>query len=400
MKDTSLVASSPRRIRQNNEIAALQALHRAKRLSRADLARALNLNRSSSGHIIAELTVAGLVREMEDDRSFPREHARAGRPGVMIELVPDAVLFIGIEIGVEHITTVRIGLSGAVAHSRTEPFDGPAHSAADAIRHAVKGALADLSPEDIERLEGVGISTPSQLRPDGTVHLAPLLGWKNVNLSDLARQYLPGRVPVMVENDANAFAIGAGYSGLEMAGGVTLFVVMESGVGGGIVIDGKLLRGAHGLAGEIGHMLIPTEDGAARNLEEVVGLGSILTLYRKQTGRREASLEDFLADVEDRAPEAVAIAEIWAKALGHALAQTCRIIDPDRIVLGGSVAKLLPLIASRLTAHMKNAQEPGFPLPVVLLNAEANSGSAYGAACMLHQRYLSLESNRFADEPA
>lgn len=398
MKDISLVASSPRKIRQSNEIAALQALHRAKRLSRADLARILNLNRSSSGHIIAELTAGGLVREVEAGRYRPREHARAGRPGVMIELVPEAVLFQGIEIGVEHITTVRIGLSGVITATQTVPFDGPAHSTADAIHHAVKLALADLSREDLERLEGLGISTPSQLRPDGTVHLAPLLGWKNVNLIDLARQHLPARVPVMVENDANAFAIGAGYAGLESTDGVTLFILMESGVGGGIVVNGQLLRGAHGLAGEIGHMLIPVEDGGARNLEEIVGLGNILSLYRRQPGRHEASFEDFLADVEERAPEAVAIAETWARALGYAIAQTCRIIDPDRVVLGGSVAKLLPLIASRLTAHIRNAQEASFPIPVVLLNTETNSGSAYGAACMLHQRYLSLESNRFADD--
>ncbi len=204
----------------------------------------------------------------------------------------------------------------------------------------------------------------------------------------------------MVENDANAFAIGAGYSGLEMTGGVTLFVVMESGVGAGIVVNGQLLRGAHGLAGEIGHMLIPAEDGSTRILEEIVGLSSILNLYRRQTDRRDARFEDFLAAVEERAPDAVAIAETWAKALGYALAQTCRIIDPDRIVLGGSVARLLPLIASRLGAHMKNAQEASFPLPYVLLNGEDNAGSAFGAACMLHQRYLSLESNRFADDLA
>ncbi len=165
----------PRKIRQNNEIAALKALHRARRLSRADLARALNLNRSSSGHIIAELTAGGLVREVEEDKIAPREHLRAGRPGVMLELVPDAVFFMGVEIGVEHITTVRIGLSGTIIDTSTIPFDGPAHSAAEAIRLAVKRALADLSPEDIDRLEGFGISTPSQLRPDGTVHLARCL---------------------------------------------------------------------------------------------------------------------------------------------------------------------------------------------------------------------------------
>lgn len=400
MNDLSVVASSPRRIRQNNEIAALQALHRARRLSRADLARVLGLNRSSSGHIIAELTASGLVREVEDDETTRKTHARAGRPGVLLELVPEAVLFVGVEIGVEHITAVQIDLSGSVVKMKTEAFDGPAHTADAAIGHAVKLALASLPKGGGERLEGFGISTPSQLSRDGTVYLAPLLGWKNVNLVELAREHLPARLPIMVENDANAFAIGAGYSGLQLDGGVTLFLVMESGVGGGIVVDGKLLRGAHGLAGEIGHMFVPGDDAGDANLEQIVGLGSILTAYRRVKDRRGVDFEDFLHDVRDRVPDAVSIAERWAKALGYALAQTCRVIDADRIVLGGSVSRLYPLVAARLAAHMKLAQEDSFPLPAILLNSEANFGSAFGAACMLHQRYLSLESQRFIGETA
>lgn len=397
MNDLNIIASSPRKIRQSNEIAALQALHRARRLSRADLARIMNLNRSSSGHIIAELTADGLVREAEDEDTTRKTHGRAGRPGVLLELVPEAVLFMGIEIGVEHITAVQIDLAGTVISTKTEPFDGPTHTADSAIRHAVDLAFSDISKTGIDRLEGFGISTPSQLRRDGTVHFAPLLGWKNVNLVDLARHHLPIRVPVMVENDANAFAIGAGYSGLELNDGVTLFLVMESGIGGGIVVEGKLLRGANGLAGEIGHMYIANEGGNDQNLEQVIGLSSILAAYRAKGDRRRANFEDFLADVRDRVPEAVSIAENWARALGFALAQICRVIDADRVVLGGSVSKLYPLVKARLAAHIRAAQESSFPLPMILLNNEANFGSAFGAACMLHQRYLSLESNRFTD---
>jgi predicted NBD/HSP70 family sugar kinase len=398
MNDLNVVASSPRKIRQNNEVAALQALHRARRLSRADLARVLNLNRSSSGHIIAELTAAGLVREVEDDEPARKGYARAGRPGVLLELVPEAVLFVGVEIGVEHITAALIDLRGDVVKLATEPFDGPSHTAESAIRHAAELALSQMPQDGTERLEGFGISTPSQLSRDGNVRIAPLLGWKNVNLVDLARDHLPAKVPVVVENDANAFAIGAGYSRLELNEGVTLFLVMESGLGGGILVEGKLLRGAHGLAGEIGHMYVAGEPGQDRNLEQIVGLSSILAAYRAIKDRRGSQFEDFLLDVRDRVPAAVAIAETWAKALGHALAQTCRVIDADRIVLGGSVSGLYPLVAARLAAHMRAAQEPSFPLPAISLNSEANVGSAFGAACMLHQRYLSLESHRFSND--
>ncbi|MCP8895874.1 ROK family protein [Shinella daejeonensis] len=392
--EPNLLASSPRKIRQANEIAALQALHRARQLSRADLARILNLNRSSSGHIIAELTAAGMVREVQEAREARPGRSRVGRPGVMLELVPDAVFFLGIELGVEHISTVEIDLRADIVRTRTDPFDGPTHSVEDAIRHAVKLACADLPPDRLAQCEGIGISTPAQFTLDGIVHLAPLLGWKNVNLTELALRHLPFQAPVHVENDANAFAIGAAYDDAEIHSGVTLFVVMESGVGSGILIDGKLFRGGHGLAGEIGHMHAEGKPGQGRSLEQIVGLTSILAEYRTVTMRPAASFDDFLADVRDRAPDAVSIAEGWAKALAYALVQTCRIVDANRIVLGGSVAQLYPLVAARLIAHMQAAQSSGFPLPVVQLNPRADLGSAFGAACLMHQRYLSLESPR------
>lgn len=398
MKDLNLLASSPRKIRQSNEIAALQALHRSRRLSRADLARILNLNRSSSGHIITELTAAGLVREVREDRAERPNYLRAGRPGVMLELVPDAMFFLGIEIGVEHITATEIDLGASSIRTRTVAFDGPSHSVDDALHHAIALACSDLSPERMELCEGLGISIPAQLTLDGAVHFAPLLGWKNVNLIEIAERHLPFTAPVRVENDANAFAIGAAYNDTAIHSGVTLFVVMESGVGSGILVDGKLFRGGHGLAGEIGHMHVDGEPGKGRSLEQIVGLGSILADYRRVSGRPSASFEDFLGDVRDRAPQAVSIAEEWARALAFALVQTCRIIDADRIVLGGSVAQLYPLVAARLAAHMQAVQSSSFPLPAIQLNAETNFGPAFGAACLMHQRYLSLESHRFTED--
>ena len=78
--------------------------------------------------------------------------------------------------------------------------------------------------------------------------------------------------------------------------------------------------------------------------------------------------------------------------------QACRIIDADQIVLGGSVAALYPLMAARVAAHIQATQESSFPFPSITMNDQGTVGSAFGAACMLHQRYLSLESQRFSYE--
>jgi predicted NBD/HSP70 family sugar kinase len=383
LNEPGLTAISSRRIRQSNEVAVLRALLRFGPLSRAELARKLRLNRSSSGHIIAGLLASGLVRETAEEpgRAAP---GRVGRPGVRFELVADAVFFLGVEIGVEHISTVEIDLEARIAAGHAEAFAGPEVSAEAAIEQAVRLAFRSVEPARLDRCEGLGVSIPAQMDRRGFVRVAPLLRWQDVDVPEVVRRVLPVPLPVLVENDANAFAIGATYGRSEAQAGVTLFVVLESGVGGGIAIDGTLFRGAHGLAGEIGHMQVPDGAGRVRMLEEVIGLESVLADYAGSAAGRPPLAE------RDREPGAVAIAEGWARTLAYALVQVCRVADPDRIVLGGSLAALYPLVSARVAAHIRATQEGSFPIPAIFTD-DAERGSAFGAACMLHQRYLSVE---------
>ena len=399
MQDLASIASSPRRIRQSNEIAVLRALHEFRRLSRADLARHLRLNRSSSGHIIAGLMEEGLVRELEEPAEDLPGRRRAGRPGILLELVPEAVLFVGLEIGVEHVSVVELDLGAAVVRSVQRSFDGPATPVQEAVRGALGLAFDGMPPDRLRLCEGLGLATPSQMDRNGVVRVAPLLGWANVDLIELVRQALPAPVPVMVENDANALAIGATYGQRVARTGVTLVLNMETGVGGGILIEGSLFRGANGLAGEIGHLRLDLGAEGAASVEERIGLERILAEYAERCRLPQPRLADLLRDVRDREPGAVAVAEGWARTLAYALVQACRMIDADKVVLGGSVAALYPLVAARVQAHLKALQEPSFPLPTISVHEDADFGAAFGAACMLHQRFLSLESHRFADGP-
>ncbi|MBB5220917.1 putative NBD/HSP70 family sugar kinase [Amaricoccus macauensis] len=400
MLDPGLTSVSSRRIRQSNEIAVLRALHRIGPLSRADLARTLRLNRSSSGHIVASLLGLGLVRETAV-ATAQAEPARVGRPGILFELVPDAVFFLGIEIGVEHIRAVVIDLEGRIVAHRAEPFDGIATPPARATEVAVALALDTIAPERLGRCEGVGVTAPAQMDHDGLVRVAPILGWRAVDLPALLRQVVPEALPVMVENDGNAFAIGAIYGHSAPPVGVTLFLVLETGVGAGIAIDGALVRGGHGLAGEIGHMLVPdwAEAGRMRPLETVIGLEAVLAAYAAGRGVERSTLAEFLARVRDREPAAVMIAESWSRTLAFALVQAARLIDPDHVVLGGSLAALYPLVSARVIAHVRAIQEATFPIPAIVTH-QSEWASAFGAACMLHQRFLSLEGQGAPDRPS
>jgi predicted NBD/HSP70 family sugar kinase len=239
------------------------------------------------------------------------------------------------------------------------------------------------------RCRGVGVSAPMHISPNGRVRVAPLIGWRDLDLALLIEKALPVRVPIMIENDANAFAIGHSYK--HGPSGVTLFLLMETGIGGGVLIDGKLFRGGHGLSGEIGHMLVPGSGGIS--LEQLIGREPLLQRYRNETAQPEAGLPDFLVDVRDREPGAVTLAEDWSRHLGYTLYQACRLIDPDRIVLGGSVAALYPLVSARVAVHMATRAAVEFPAPQIVVDEDAEYGSAFGAACLLHQRFLSAESD-------
>jgi predicted NBD/HSP70 family sugar kinase len=394
MTDTVSIGSSPRRIRQNNIVAALQTIYSHRSLSRADLARKLGMNRSSSGEIVAELTGSGLVQESEETSKHRAEQSRAGRPGIMLELVPDAAFFAGVEIGVEHISATVVDLSADVRICRKIHFDTPASSVEEAVAKGVELVVGSMSKPMLDRCRGLGISTPAHIKPDGSVRLAPIIGWRDVPLKEIGRSAFPADVPISVENDANSFAIGDSYR--RGVAGVTLFLLMETGVGGGIMIDGKLFRGGHGLAGEIGHTLVPGSGG--QKFEQLIGREVLTRQYREATGRADADLHEFLADVRDRMPGAVNIAETWSRHLAYALLQACRLIDPERIVLGGSVAALYSMVAARVAVHMSEGQNISFPTPAIVVDDDAEFGSAFGAACMMHQRFLSHDNEEFGGE--
>ena len=397
MPDLTQTAPSPRRARQRNELAVLRTLLLHSRTSRADLARELRMNRSSSGNIVLELLAEGLVHEVGEDGL--RNAGRAGRPGILLELVPEAVCFVGIEIGVEHITVVELDLAARVRRSLQVPFDGKAAGVEHSLSHALHLAFDTMTPDALARCEGLGIATPSQMDRAGMIRVAPMLGWGSVDLARLARQSLPvglpAALPVMAENDANAFAIGATYGRGMAHNGVTLIVNMESGVGGGILINGHLFRGGTGLAGEIGYLRTGIDKPAT--LQQQIGLAALMEQYQARTRSSQVGLSDLLQDVRDREPGAVVIAEDWARALAFALSQACRIIDADTIVLGGSVAALYPLVSARVLTHLRGFQDECFTLPAISVAEGPESGAAFGAACMLHQRFLSPELARLAE---
>jgi predicted NBD/HSP70 family sugar kinase len=308
--------------------------------SRAELARRTGLARSTISSIVAELEAEGLVVPHDGNG---REGTGSGRPPSLIALNPSARLAAGIDFGKRHLAVAVADLSHTVlAEERREmPDDYPAEQGFAAAAELTERVLAEVGAER-NRVLGVGMGLPGPVHLRGTLGSATILpGWAGVRAADEMSRRLG--MPVQVENDANLGALaeylwgaGAGCSSLA-------YLKVATGIGAGLVIDGRLFRGAGGTAGEIGHTIVDETGDVCRCgnrgcLETYAGAPAIVGLLQRSFG---TAMEP--EQVLERARDGdVACRRVLADAgrhIGVAVANLCNLFNPARIVVGGSIAQ-------------------------------------------------------------
>jgi predicted NBD/HSP70 family sugar kinase len=378
-----------------NEARALAALFRTGGLSRASLARELSLTRSTTGILVQSLVDAGLAREREDAADEEGE-AKVGRPGIVVEIDGNGAFFLGAYIGVNRIDVLAINLSGAVCAKASKEFSGAASKpalAVEIIMALVDEVLRKLPPDT--RPYGLNIALPGFLSADGETYHAAILGWHGINLAQFLSASVGLNIPILLENDANAVAVSETYRSGQHEGGSedSLVVLIENGVGGGIISGGRLHRGQLGGAGEIGHMPLG-EAGfiydAARpgRLETFIGKDALLARYAHIKGVA-STLDAFVEMLTAGEPAALACARDWARWLVRGLGALACVLQPGRIILAGSVSAVYPFVAEQVEASLAGALVEGYPMPRIETSRTVNDGPALGAAYLLHQALLS-----------
>lgn len=380
-----------------NEARALDALFRAGALSRAALARELGLTRSTTGALVQNLLEAGLVRERPDASGDTEDGGtRVGRPGILVEIDGDGVFFLGAYVGVTWIAVLAIDLAGTVRARVSVDFSGAGSSprrAAEAISGLVAEIIGKLPPAT--RLSGLNVSVPGFLAADGVTYHAPILGWHGVNLAELFPAALGIDLPVLLENDANAVAVAETYRARRREDGMEdcLVVLIENGVGGGIVSGGGLHRGQRLGAGEIGHIPVGDEGfvyDARRpgRLETYVGKDALFARYR-HVGGVAATIEEFTRAIAAGEPAAITASRDWGRWLARGLATLICILQPGRIIIAGSVSVVYPFVAEHVEAYLSTFVVEGYPIPRIEMSRAGPDGPALGAAYLLHQSALS-----------
>lgn len=260
----------------------------------------------------------------------------------------------------------RVGARPAVTCRRSVPTlaqqggDDVLRRACELARELVESARADSSVEFV----GVGVSSAGSIREsDGLIAFANDLmpGWMGQPLGEKLSQACDA--PVAVLNDVHAHALGELRHGAAKGADVAVMVAAGTGLGGAIVVDGHVLGGAHGFAGALGHSLHPAAVGkpsawsGTGHLESVVAGSGIEECYRAAGGERISG-----GEISRRAnagePLAREIIEQSGRSLGEAIASWADILDPEVVVLAGSVCKAGPIWRDALQAGFEGFIAP------------------------------------------
>lgn len=334
-------------VRRDNLAAILAHLHLTGPASRSVLAQSTGRNRSTIASLVSDLVDLGLVTE-----SAPQSEGRQGRPSPVVTIRPEVVALV-CNPEIDALTIAVVGLDGTVRSVIRHDYDRPP-TASEAWRLAaaiVAGLQTELS--DL-RVVGLGAAVPGQVRTeDGVIRNAPHLGWRDEPFAE-PLQRACGH-PVQVGNDAAVGALAETQFGAGR--GATNVVYLNggaSGIGGGVIVDGRLLRGASGYAGELGHLRVSGSGladsaGIPGTVEAVVSRSELLDAFHldRATGDELAGLL--------RAPLPAAVAEVVHRQIAHlgvAVAGAINVFNPEVVVLGGFLADLLACAPAELDARI------------------------------------------------
>ncbi len=309
-------------------------------VSRADLAAATGLTRATVSSILDDLLAGGLLCELD-----PLPRNGAGRPATGLALADSGPAGLGLEINVDYLAACVVDLRGATRVEQVRRHDQrgrrPHRVLADLARLAA--AARDEAAASGLRVAGISVGVPGLVSGDGVVRVAPNLGWHDVDVATRLRADLAHDGPLSIENEANLAALAELHAHPDPAQSF-VYVSGEIGVGAGLVLEGRLLRGPRGYGGELGHVTINPDGPACR-----CGARGCLEAYTNQEALLRAagvsSVDELRAHAGVGEPTALAALDQAGRALGVAAADVVNLVDVDTVVLGGIFAPLSPWLA-------------------------------------------------------
>jgi predicted NBD/HSP70 family sugar kinase len=366
-------------VRATNLAVVLRHVRAHGPVSRAGIAAATGLNKATVSSLVADLIERRLLRETGLAEN------RIGRPATMLLLDGSAYAAIGLEVTGDHLTAVAVDLAGEQLLSWRRAFTGTSD-----VGRGVSGiaALAGRAASRVaaqgRQVLGLTVGVPGLVDESGTVRRSDALDWSDVDLrGDLIKSLRKPEYEVAVDNDANLAALAEQRYGGHDGGRNLIFVTGETGLGAGLIVDGRLLRGGRGFTGEIGRLQLH-----GGTLQELAGIESLIQRALPDADA-DGAIVDFAPEVErvviaarggdHRALDAL---RDVGRHLGGGLSLLTNVLNPEVIVLGGYFVPLaewlLPAAAAEMSAHTLAADAGGAVLTASVLGpgAAAIGGAA------------------------
>jgi predicted NBD/HSP70 family sugar kinase len=260
-----------------------------------------------------------------------------------------------VDLDVTQIITAAVGIGGTVL-ARHVVHAGPEPGTPEQVARQIVEAVPMLQ-QMVGRSEppvAIGVSVPGTVdRHWGTVGFAPNLGWRNSPFGQLLGELATSHLPVVIGNDADLALLAEHSRGSARGCDDVVYLIGRVGVGSGIIANGAPLRGHDGHAGEIGHNVVdasgpPCHCGKAGCLETYVGESALLALAGRPQPPTEESVAAVFAAAREGEGAALAAVQQVAESLGRGLASMVNTLNPQRVILGGSLSDILDIAGVQL----------------------------------------------------
>ena len=386
MRSTNRRGANLQSVKWQNRAAVLETLWRLQPLSRKDLAGHTRLTAATLTNIVAELIEAGIVREIGYGEQT------VGRRPMMLSFIDTSHTLIGVNLSRTELSIALFDMMLCVQYLLVRPVTTRIGSAADTLIHLIRQAI-DESGIDPEHILAIGISSPGPLSvEEGVIYAPPHFSeWSHLPLGKLTKDAF--NLPVWLENDANANALAEHWMGAGRAYNSFIYIENHSGLGSGIMLDGRLFTGSAGVASELGHTSIDRHGPRCPcgNYGCVELYSSGPAIIRQVQDAHAAGAGTLLTDVAgpdlaaltfdqviDAALEGDALAldvlHDASRALVLGLVNAINLIDPEAVIVGhklnraGDIAlgplrdviqqQAIPQAAARLNIVLSELPEP------------------------------------------
>jgi predicted NBD/HSP70 family sugar kinase len=353
-------------IRDINRQIVLNYVREREPISRAEIARETDLQRSTISAIVEALTAEGLVEEVGEGEST------GGRRPTLLRLRTKEAIAIGVAITPTCTTVATSDLAGRIVE-QTEFLTDPDPD--KTLPHVI-ALVREFTAGNHGSIEAVGVSLPGLVDPStGNAVYVPFFKWRDIPISKMISAAVG--LPVVIDNDANAVALAELWFGRPEVCDARDFilVLVAEGVGTGIIFDGQVYRGQRGAAGEFGHMVIGTDAPVACSCgnhdcwEAFSSERAALARYLKLAGHERESPAGFRGLV-DRALDGEANARAalieTAHYLGIGISNLVVGFSPEAVVVGGEIARAWSLVESAFTETIEHSVRRGLPSARIL----------------------------------